>query len=109
MSITRRKLLQYSAGAGLMAATGPWQPLMAETGKRIMTTIPSSGEQLPAVGIGTRDFRSNANAQDMAIGANTWYRSEDYPNKAWHYFDGRISDFVIYASQLNPFDTARAS
>ena len=30
-----------------------------------MTTIPSSGEQLPAVGIGTRDFRSNANADDM--------------------------------------------
>jgi len=65
MSITRRKLLQYSAGAGLMAAAGPWQPLMAETGRRIMTTIPSSGEKLPAVGIGTRDFRSNANAQDM--------------------------------------------
>lgn len=28
-------------------------------------TIPSSGEQLPAVGIGTREFRSDANAEEM--------------------------------------------
>ena len=38
---------------------------MADTKTRVMTTIPSSGEQLPAVGIGTRDFRSDANADDM--------------------------------------------
>jgi len=65
MSISRRKLLQYSAGAGLIAATGHWRPLLAETQARIMTTIPSTGEQLPAVGIGTRDFRSNADAKEM--------------------------------------------
>jgi aryl-alcohol dehydrogenase-like predicted oxidoreductase len=30
-----------------------------------MTSIPSSGEQLPAVGLGTRDFRSDTNAEEM--------------------------------------------
>jgi len=65
MSITRRRLLRISGGAGLLAAAGPWRSLLAQTAPRIMTTIPSSGEQLPAVGIGTREFRSDANAQDM--------------------------------------------
>ena len=65
MIILRRQLLQYGAGASLIAATGHWRPLLAETKTRIMTSIPSTGEQLPAVGIGTRDFRSNANADDM--------------------------------------------
>lgn len=65
MTISRRELLRLSAGAGLIATTGQWSPLMADTKARVMTTIPSSGEQLPAVGIGTRDFRSDANAEDM--------------------------------------------
>jgi len=65
MNITRRKLLRIGAGAGLVAAAGPWRSLLAQSGPAIMTTIPSSGEQLPAVGIGTREFRSDANAQDM--------------------------------------------
>ena len=65
MTISRRELLRLSAGAGLIATTGQWSPLMADTKTRVMTTIPSSGEQLPAVGIGTRDFRSDANADDM--------------------------------------------
>ena len=65
MIISRRQLLRLSAGAGVMAAAGQWRPLLAGTDNRIMTTIPSSGEQLPAVGIGTRDFRSNANADEM--------------------------------------------
>ena len=65
MSFSRRELLKLSAGAGLIAATGHWRPVVAETSNRITTTIPSTGEQLPAVGIGTRDFRSDANADDM--------------------------------------------
>jgi len=65
MIISRRQLLGLSAGAGVIAATGHWRPLLAESENRIMTTIPSSGELLPAVGIGTRDFRSNANADEM--------------------------------------------
>jgi aryl-alcohol dehydrogenase-like predicted oxidoreductase len=65
MTITRRQLLRISGGAGLVAAAGPWRPLLAQSGTTIMTTIPSSGEQLPAVGIGTRDFRSDTNAEEM--------------------------------------------
>jgi len=38
---------------------------MAETLIPIKMTIPSSGELLPAVGIGTRDFRSDANVDEM--------------------------------------------
>lgn len=65
MTISRRELLRLSAGAGLIAATGQFSPVVADTKTRVMTTIPSTGEQLPAVGIGTRDFRSDANAKDM--------------------------------------------
>jgi len=65
MMISRRQLLRLSAGAGLIAAAGHWRPLRAETMTRITTTIPSTGEQLPAVGIGTRDFRSDANEEEM--------------------------------------------
>jgi len=65
MVVSRRQLLRLSAGAGLIAATGRWQPLRAESLARIMITIPSSGEQLPAVGIGTRDFRSDVNVDEM--------------------------------------------
>lgn len=65
MKLSRRHLLRIGGGAGLLAAAGPWRNLLAQTAPRIMTTIPSSGEQLPAVGIGTRDFRSDTNAQEM--------------------------------------------
>jgi len=65
MTISRRKLLGLSAGTGVFAATGNWRPLQAHAGTRIMTTIPSTGEQLPAVGIGTRDYRSNTDAVEM--------------------------------------------
>jgi len=65
MTISRRKLIELGAGAGLIAATGGWRTLRAETKPNITVTIPSSGEQLPAIGIGTRDYRSNANAEEM--------------------------------------------
>ena len=65
MTISRRELLRLGAGAGLIAAAGNWQPLLADTKTRITTTIPSSGEQLPAVGIGTRDYRSNTDTAEM--------------------------------------------
>ena len=65
MTISRRKLLGLSVGAGMVAATGHWRPLMAGMQTRIMTTIPSSGEQLPSVGIGTRDYRSDTDKAEM--------------------------------------------
>lgn len=65
MTISRRELLALGAGAGLIAATGKWQRLLADNSTRLTTVIPSSGEQIPAVGIGTRDYRSNTNMGDM--------------------------------------------
>lgn len=84
MTISRRELLRLSAGAGLIATTGQWSPLMADTKTRVLTTIPSSGEQLPAVGIGTRDFRSDANAEDMKRFRQTL--------EAFHASGGRVID-----------------
>lgn len=84
MTISRRDLLRLSVGAGLVASTPGWRPLQAETRVAILTTIPSSGEQLPAVGIGTRDFRSNRNAADMQRFRQTL--------KMFHSSGGRLID-----------------
>lgn len=84
MTISRRDLLRLSVGAGLVASTPGWRPLQAETRDAILTTIPSSGEQLPAVGIGTRDFRSNTNAADMQRFRQTL--------KMFHSSGGRLID-----------------
>lgn len=50
--ISRRELLQYGIGAGL-ASFLPYARLLAQGGPLLMRAIPSSGEKLPAVGIGT--------------------------------------------------------
>ena len=50
--VTRRELLQYGVGAGL-ASLLPDVRLLAQGGPLIMRAIPSTGEKLPAVGIGT--------------------------------------------------------
>ena len=65
MTISRRTFLELGAGAGFLAAAGNWRSLRAENQTRIMATIPSTGEQVPAIGIGTRDYRSNTDAADM--------------------------------------------
>ena len=65
MKISRRDLIKLGTNAGLIAATGSWGPLLANTQTMITTTIPSTGEQLPAVGIGTRDYRSTTNPKEM--------------------------------------------
>jgi aryl-alcohol dehydrogenase-like predicted oxidoreductase len=56
MNISRRDLIKWSAGASL-AAAGGWSHLLADPGPLIKTTIPSSGQQIPAIGIGTVSFR----------------------------------------------------
>jgi aryl-alcohol dehydrogenase-like predicted oxidoreductase len=50
--ISRRELLQYGVGAGL-ASFLPYTRLLAQGGPIVQRAIPSSGEKLPAVGIGT--------------------------------------------------------
>ena len=46
------------------------------------------------------------NNQNLVIGANTWSRSEDRPDKTQDNFDGRISDFTIYNRQFDHYDVA---
>ncbi|MEM7311906.1 MAG: LamG-like jellyroll fold domain-containing protein [Planctomycetota bacterium] len=46
------------------------------------------------------------NTQNLVIGANTWGRTEDRPDKTWHHFDGQIADFTIYSEQLEHDEVA---
>lgn len=50
--ITRRDCLKYTAAAGAAAATGPGR-LLAGEGELIRRAIPSSGEMLPMMGLGS--------------------------------------------------------
>jgi diketogulonate reductase-like aldo/keto reductase len=50
MRLTRRELL-LATGSTFALATMPWA--LAETGRPILKAIPSSGEQLPVIGMGT--------------------------------------------------------
>lgn len=84
MTISRRELLQLGAGIGLIATTGEWRPLQADTETSITMVIPSSGEQLPAVGIGTRDFRSDTDSSEMQRFRQTL--------EAFHSAGGRVID-----------------
>lgn len=48
----------------------------------------------------------STNMEAMAIGANTWDRTEDRPFKAYDHFNGRISDFVMYDRQMSASEIA---
>ena len=84
MTISRRDLLKLGAGAGLVTLIGGNGVLSAESRIAISTTIGSSGEQLPAVGIGTRDYRSNTDPEEMARFRQTL--------DAFHSAGGRVID-----------------
>jgi len=58
MKITRREIIRLSAGAGV-AAFGGLSPILAGQQAMLTTRIPSSGLQVPAVGLGTVRFRGN--------------------------------------------------
>ncbi|MDT8320129.1 MAG: aldo/keto reductase [Xanthomonadales bacterium] len=64
MKLTRRNLIRFAAGSGVAAMAAPWALAGEETVQ--MTTIPSSGELLPAVGIGTVGFRGDPAAAELA-------------------------------------------
>jgi aryl-alcohol dehydrogenase-like predicted oxidoreductase len=54
--ITRRKIIQLAAGAGVASGLG-WNPLEAASGESIVKAIPASGEKIPAIGIGTNKYK----------------------------------------------------
>lgn len=68
MKLTRREFLELGAGAGAAALIG-LRPGRSPEPDLITKKIPSSGESLPVVGLGTRDYRV-----DLAGGDLTPYR-----------------------------------
>ena len=54
-ALTRRRLLQIASGTGAAIGLG-WNPLTAESHEIIRKAIPSSGEKIPAIGIGTNRY-----------------------------------------------------
>ena len=64
MKMTRREIIRLGAGAGV-AAFGGLSPLLAGQQSMLKTSIPSSGQQVPAVGIGTVRFRGAPGSPEM--------------------------------------------
>lgn len=69
MSLTRRDLLKLlAAGAGISFTVG-WRPRWLpriQGGELITKRIPSSGERVPVVGIGTRNYRVGPSPEERA-------------------------------------------
>lgn len=71
MKLTRRDLIKLGAGAGVASLSGSWTALMAAESDIHMATIPSSGQKIPCVGIGTNKFRGNVTSAAMTPLART--------------------------------------
>ena len=56
MKFTRREAIKIGAGAGASLFLG-WRPLAAQASELITKPIPSSGERVPVVGLGARNYR----------------------------------------------------
>lgn len=67
-SITRRKLMQLTSGAGVSLGLG-WNPLAAQSGEIITRPIPSSGEAVPAIGIGTNRYKVGTAEENAGLRA----------------------------------------
>jgi len=65
MKLSRRELIRMGAGACLAPVAAKWSALEASDAPFIFTTIPSTGQQVPAVGIGTVDFRGNTASAEI--------------------------------------------
>jgi len=83
MKMTRREIIRLGAGAGV-AAFGGLSPLLASQEPMLKTSIPSSGQQVPAVGIGTVRFRGNPGTPEMQRYGETL--------AAFHSLGGRLLD-----------------
>ena len=85
MSMTRRDWLAWSLGAGAAVAAGWRVPVFAgATGAPHMTVIPSTGDQLPCVGIGAVDYRGDPSSAAMGVLRDTL--------QAFHRLGGRVLD-----------------
>ncbi len=70
MTLSRRELLRLGAGAGISLTFGPSRArgaaasLLAQTAGLATKAVPSSGERLPVIGIGTRNYRAGPSAEE---------------------------------------------
>ncbi len=83
MKITRREIIRLGAGAGV-AALGGLSPLQASQAPLLTTRIPSSGQEVPTVGIGTVRFRGQPGSPEMQRYGETL--------AAFHSHGGRLLD-----------------
>jgi aryl-alcohol dehydrogenase-like predicted oxidoreductase len=67
--LTRRQALACSAGAALLPAVAAAQAVQPPPGPVITRPIPSSGERLPVVGLGTDEYFGGGEAQQQALGS----------------------------------------
>jgi aryl-alcohol dehydrogenase-like predicted oxidoreductase len=65
MELSRREMLQLGAGAGAATFLG-WRSAPGPLPDLIQRTIPSSGERVPVVGIGTRNYRAGP-GEDLGL------------------------------------------
>jgi len=83
MKLTRRGLLRAGLVTGVTAATsGP--SLLAQENTYNMVTVPASGQRLPAVGIGCRNYRGPETAQQATEFRETF--------ATFHRLGGKIID-----------------
>lgn len=83
MKMTRREIIRLGAGAGV-ATFGGLSPLLASQEPMLKTSIPSSGQQVPAVGMGTVSFRGDPGSPEMRRYGETL--------TAFHSMGGRLLD-----------------
>lgn len=81
MKFTRRQLIK--ASAGIAASAGLGNPLFAQAPLN-MTTIPSSGQRVPSIGMGCRNYRGNANSAEMPVFRDTF--------ATYHRLGGKVVD-----------------
>jgi aryl-alcohol dehydrogenase-like predicted oxidoreductase len=66
MRFSRRDLLRIAAGTSASLAAG-WRPAWALIpSELILRTIPATGEQVPAIGLGGRNYRAGPSAEERA-------------------------------------------
>ena len=88
MKLTRRDWLGLGLGAGAAALGGRWSIVSAADvpagGPQNIAVIPSSGEQVPALGLGTVDFQGNPGHDDLSVLRETL--------EVFHRMGGRLLD-----------------
>ncbi|MDP6096683.1 MAG: aldo/keto reductase [Gammaproteobacteria bacterium] len=70
MKLTRRHLIKATASAGLAAGFSPIAPVFAQAPLNSVT-IPASGQQVPGIGIGCRNYRANPNSAELPVFRDT--------------------------------------